>query len=318
MKRYIHLIVVGMLFFGVGIAFGEVVDETNDAEAIAKAQIPDRPMRDDANLQAIQTAFDISDPRANIRRFPYDPDITYKIRLREYMGSTIVLPEKEEIIGYSLFDKHNFTFVPLSDKNPSLTNVFDVYGKYHGADTNLVVHGKSGNIYSFYLRNDSVKSPHMPNLVTFIESGETTEEITLVAATQEPTKENSEVGQEGGIQAQNQVLQDAQDTQEPDYLRALPIKVAPGKINHRYVFKGGDKKIRPLRVFDDGHFTFFQFGKENLDEVQTLPTLYRVVEGYDTPVNTRVAGGFLVGEILSEKWTLRSGNTYYCIWRDHD
>ena len=283
----------------------EILDETGTNDAIAADDMPNRPMRDDSNLKAVQIAFDKSDPRANVKRFPYDPDVTYKIRLREFMGSTIVLPEGEKIAGYSLFDEHNFTFTPMSDKNPVLVNVFVVYARFHGADTNLIVHGESGNIYSFYLRNDSVDSDFMPSLVTYIEDPATSARI---------KKKNLIIEHE---KAAAMVVESSEKEKKPDtdYLKSIPTKIDGSTLNFGYEFRGGEEKIKPIRVFDDGYFTWFQFGEENLDKVANLPTIYRVVEGYDTPVNSRISGGSIVAETISDKWTIRSGETHYCIWQ---
>ncbi|MCP3965977.1 MAG: hypothetical protein GY718_06420, partial [Lentisphaerae bacterium] len=87
MKSFkIAILIFILLVIGQGIGFCELVDETGAGEATASNDIPDRPMRDDANLKAIQVAFDNSDSRANVKRFAYDANITYKIRLREFMG----------------------------------------------------------------------------------------------------------------------------------------------------------------------------------------------------------------------------------------
>ncbi len=295
-----------------GIGICGLVDETRQGQEVSAEDIPNRPMREDANLKAIQTAFDKSDPRANIKRFAYDPGITFKIRLREFMGGTIVLPEGEKIAGWSLFDEHNFTFTPMSEKNPVLTNSFVVYAKFHGADTNLTVHGKSGNIYSFYLRVDSTKSIFMPSLVTYIVDIKTTKAIKDRDMAIKMAKEVVEA------ETETKTKEKKKQDSDNDYLASLPTKIAPGSLNFAYESRGGNKKIKPIRVFDDGYFTFFQFGKDDMDKITTLPTIYRVVEGYDNPVNTRVDGGYVIAETISDKWTLRSGETHFCVWKEKE
>lgn len=303
------LTIAFIVTFSISSAAAAVIDEMGGQQQASGKAIPNRPMRDDANLQAVQTAFDKSDPRANIKRHPYDSNITYKIRLREFMGSTIVLPEGEKIAGYSLFDSHNFTFVPLSSKNPALTNVFDVYAKFHGADTNLTVHGDSGNIYSFYLRVDSVESKFMPSLVTYIDDP-------AISALQ---KEKAEIEAARKKALSAEAEEKKKEAEKNDYLKDVPSKVDSAKLDFNYKIKSGNEKIAPIRVYDDGYFTFFQFGENNLDSVKTLPTVYRVVDGYDTPVNTRISGGKIIAETLSKKWTLRAGSAHLCIWKkDND
>lgn len=293
---------------------GPLIDETQTGQAPPDREIPDRPMRDDANLKAIQTAFDDSDPRANIERQPFHPDMTYKIRLREYMGSEVVLPPGEKISAYSLFDKTNFTFTPLTKKNPQLTNVFEIHARYHGADTNLIVHGESGNIYSFYLRVDSVDSPHMPRLITYIEDPPTTERMEQMKAVKALDEEKAILAAEKEATEKKKALEKIDN----DYLASLPAKVAPEDLNFAYEFKGGNEDLKPIRVFDDGFFTFFQFGEKNMNEVRKLPTIYRVVDGYDVLVNTRIDGGCLIAETINAKWTLRSGGEHFCVWKQDE
>ena len=66
----------------------------------------------------------------------------------------------------------------------------------------------------------------------------------------------------------------------------------------------GDKSISPSRVFTDGVFTWFDFG-DRWDS-SDLPAVYRVMDGVDTPVNTRIKGSMLVAE-ASGAFTLRNG-----------
>ena len=144
----------------------EIRDEVEGGN-IPESSITDREMREDANLHSIQKAWDTSKSRDNVKRYTYDPDVTYKIRLREFMNSTVVLPKWEKISGFSLGDSQNFEFVSLG-QGGERENMFQVHAKYPGADTNLTIFGVSNNIYSFYLRVDSVKSAFLPELVIYI------------------------------------------------------------------------------------------------------------------------------------------------------
>ena len=282
--------------------FAEIVDEVQSG-AMSADEIPDRPMRDDANLKAVQTAFDKSDPRANVKRHNYSAAVTIKIRCREFMGSTVVLPPGEEISGYVLGDDTNFSFVPLGRQDEILGNKFQVNGKFHGADTNLTVFGLSGNIYSFYLRNDSVKSAFMPSLVTYIDDDSVSRKVAEIKAKEE------EQGRAKKAQSKN-------GEEKGEYLAKLPTLNDPANLDFNYKLKGGDKSIKPIRVFDDGYFTYFQFGENDMSKVRKLPAIYRVVDGFDTPVNTRIQKGMIVAETINDKWTLRSGSAYLCVWRE--
>ncbi len=66
----------------------------------------------------------------------------------------------------------------------------------------------------------------------------------------------------------------------------------------------GDKSIAPDRVYSDGVFTYFDYG--NRWNESDLPAVYRVVDGVDTPVNTRTKGVLLIAESAGA-FTLRNG-----------
>ena len=279
---------VATVFLLPSLATAEIIDEMAlETSGMGGA---DRPMVS-SNLNMIQKAFDKSGPRDNTVHFKYSPDATYKLRLREFMNTTIVLPKGEQIKSFSLGEETNFTFVPLSNDDEELTNLAQVFPEYPGADTNLTIVGRTGRVYSFYLRSDSVRSPHLPHLVAYVN------DLDFVASHETP------------VQPEKQFEAD------PEYLRELGL-VNPDELEMDYVFINGDMTLAPIRVFSDGYMTYFQFGKENLDRVQRLPTIYRVVDGYDSPANTRVVGGTLVADTISDKWTLRNGESHLCVRKE--
>lgn len=65
----------------------------------------------------------------------------------------------------------------------------------------------------------------------------------------------------------------------------------------------GSKNVRPIHVFDDGQFTYFQF-----DSTRELPAIFVVgADGKESLVNYRIEGQYVVVERLGEFYTLRSG-----------
>lgn len=327
MKTKLSVAAVAALFLTVGTAQAGVVDEIAGGGMVGQpgqsgqtgggsimGAGPDRGMRTAISLNAIQAAFDESDPRANVAHYRYDPDTTYKLRLREFMTTTVVLPPGEAVEGFSLADEYIFSFSPYTGKNEktankTLENIFTLSAKRPGADTSLTVIGKSGRVYSFYLRSDSVKSTHMPTLIAYIEDG-----ATVSHAKSQPVdavKPQTSITIAPLSQVADKTGEDAAATAE--YLRSIGIADA-SKINFGYGAAGGEAALAPIKIFDDGYFTYFQFSKEgNLDKVSRLPVLYKVVDGYDTPINTRVEKGSLVAESISKGWTLRNGNSHLCI-----
>jgi type IV secretory pathway VirB9-like protein len=311
-KNWAVFIVAVILALGTASAGSAAILDEGATGALPDRAIANRPLRTDANLQAVQAAFDKSDPRENVERFQFSPDMTYKLRLREFMHTSVVLPEWENINAFSLGDETNFTLLPLnqSPKNQGangLKNIFEVWGRYHGADTNLTVYGTSGNIYSFYLRNDSTESPFLPNLVVYIEDDRPKVspliEMEVLANNAKAT---------GIVNENTDITTTENSTEQEEYLKELPL-IDPSNLNFNYRLKGGDKDLAPIRVFDDGFFTYFQFAESGVD-IKKLPVVYRVVDDFDTPVNNRVEKGTVIVEAVNPKWTLRSGGAHLCVW----
>lgn len=266
----------------------------------------DRPMDTNTkiSLNAVQEAFDNAGPNSNVMTVRYDRSVTYKVRIREMMETMIVLPDGETIKDYVLGDRVNFTFTALPDRQRARLG-----GKYPGADTNLILVGDSGKVYSFYIRIDSVKSLYLPTLVLYVEHGHQAAAIAAPAVVAAAKESNPGAK----IPPATRGVPKDTDTNDGEYLRSLALTNAAA-LNFQYDTKG-ENALAPLRIFDDGHWTYFQYGNGNLDFVQQLPTVYRVVEGFDVPVNTRVVAGTLVAEAIGGGWTLRSGGQHLCVRR---
>lgn len=69
--------------------------------------------------------------------------------------------------------------------------------------------------------------------------------------------------------------------------------------------------LMPKEIFNDKQFTYFKFDKRLA--LSKFPVIYKVVDGYDNPVNTRIVGDYIIAEDVSTKWTLRLGKDYLCI-----
>lgn len=312
-----------LAFLAVSTAHAAVIEETNGpaapgmtagAPSVSLGAGENRAMRTTVSLNAIQQAFDGSDPRDNIAFFKYDRATIYKLRLREFMSTTVVLPKGEVIDAYNLGDDKNFSFIPYAPKDKKadgdrLDNIFSIKATYPGADTSLTIIGRSGRVYNFYMRVDSVKSAHMPILTAFIED----KTAGLMPISKAATEEEGETPVAVIPNAKPEKMSGEDAAAEAEYLRSLPM-VDPTKIKlNGYKIAGGNKDLSPVKIFDDGYWTYFKLSNDkNLDRAK-VPTIYRVVDGYDTPVNVRVEGGTIIAETISKGWTLRSGEAHLCI-----
>lgn len=267
--------------------FAEIIDES-EVYAINDPALTNE-IRD---MQSTQEAFIDAKPYDSTLFAVHEQGMTHKIRLREMMETSIFLPEKIE--SYVLGDSKTFKW-SINKKNRSWGTIKN---RLPGTDTNLILIGESGSVYSFYLRVYTLKSQHVPHLTVFIKNPDLPEKL------QSETKMIKEPVAKALPQ---------RSSDDGEYLRSLP-DVDPTQINNNYFFKGGNMALAPSYIFDVGGWTYFRFGEKNLDNVRRLPTVYRVVDGYDEPVNTRVVNGTLIAETTSpEGWTLRHGTSYLCI-----
>lgn len=84
------------------------------------------------------------------------------------------------------------------------------------------------------------------------------------------------------------------------------------KLNFNYTIRGVDN-IAPIRVFDDGEFTFFQFRDPNAD----VPAFFTMDgSGNEAVVNFRAVGDYIVVERVSARFTLRHGSYVMCVYNE--
>ncbi len=102
---------------------------------------------------------------------------------------------------------------------------------------------------------------------------------------------------------------------EGSYLDAVPeadLLENPEKYNTDYTISGSDV-IAPLRIFDDGEFTYFQFHDKNAE----VPAFYWVDgEGNESIINYRTRGDYIVVERVNARFTLRHGNDIVCVFNE--
>lgn len=298
-------------------ASAQVIDEGDMSKSEANAGITNRPMGSSVNLKKVQAAFDKAKPQENTKTYTWKANSTFQIRLREFMQTIVVLPAGEKISGLVLGDGTNFAVKPI----PGSTNRFVVWARDPGADTNLAIFGESGRIYSFYLRIDDVHSTFLPDLIVYIMDDSQPYDMAQAGQTElglSRNHANTNAGASGQEKKTDEKeCLDCKAEEYPaqqfarDYLRELP-QTSGKQANTEYVMSKGSRELAPLAIFDDGYFTYFKFGDGNLDSIK-VPVIYQVVDGYDSLLNTRVEGGYIVAETTNEKFTIRRGEKFLCI-----
>ncbi|MGN7618722.1 MAG: P-type conjugative transfer protein VirB9 [Ehrlichia sp.] len=92
-------------------------------------------------------------------------------------------------------------------------------------------------------------------------------------------------------------------------------EVAKKGLNFDYLVSHnrGSQRIVPLKIFDDNQFTYMQFPHINAD----LPSIFTVdSEGYESLINFRVSGDYIIIERVSDVFTLRYGSDTVCVFNN--
>jgi len=82
-------------------------------------------------------------------------------------------------------------------------------------------------------------------------------------------------------------------------------------LNFDYRFSGESDNIMPLKVYDDGTETHFQFANDNL----VIPTISVVdANGGETPISYVIRDKYIVVPIVAKQFTLRLSGNLICIF----
>lgn len=84
------------------------------------------------------------------------------------------------------------------------------------------------------------------------------------------------------------------------------------KYNFKYTISGSEI-IAPVKIFDDGKFTYFKFRSKNAP----VPAFFEVDrDGYESIVNYQIAGDYVVLENVASRLTLRYGGEIACVFNE--
>lgn len=97
------------------------------------------------------------------------------------------------------------------------------------------------------------------------------------------------------------------------YIDSVPDPLAePEKYNFDYSISGPEE-ISPIRIFDDGTFTYFEFRDKNAE----IPAFFLVHgDGSESLINFRTRGDYIVVERVAAQFTLRHGQDSICVFNN--
>jgi ComB9 competence protein len=217
------------------------------------------------------------------------------------MPTTIVFPSWETFSADPLLGD-SFAF----EAGWAAPGKLAVRAKQIGSDTALTLFGDSGNVYAFYVRAEGANSVNVPDLIVYVRAAMPMSVMSRMVK-QAAQNERQAADLEKSVRATASSGKNVTGELSPDFVKGMGFD--PAKLHFDFSMSG-DRTIAPERVFTDGVFTFFDFGERW--DTSDLPAVYRVVDGVDTPVNTRVKGTMLIAE-ASGAFTLRNGQRTICV-----
>ncbi|GAA6983155.1 hypothetical protein HpCHC60_08580 [Helicobacter pylori] len=317
--RKVLCTLVGFLLVSSALKADDFLEEANET---APANL-NHPMQD---LNAIQGSFFDKNrsKMSNTLNIDYFQGQTYKIRLRYAMATLLFF--SKPISDFVLGDKVGFDAKILESNDRILL----IKPLQIGVDSNISVIDNEGKVFSFYVFSTTFTSSKHPNLQVFIEDKNYYSNAFLKPQKENKEKENKENTLEKAPTNNKHLKEEKEETKEEETItigdNTNAMKIVKKDIQRGYrALKSSQRKwyclgicskksklsLMPEEIFNDKQFTYFKFDKKLA--LSKFPVIYKVVDGYDNPVNTRIVGDYIIAEDVSAKWTLRLGKDYLCI-----
>ncbi len=312
MRKVLYAL-VGFLLVSSALKADDFLEEANET---APANL-NHPMQD---LNAIQGSFFDKNrsKMSNTLNVDYFQGQTYKIRLRYAMATLLFF--SKPISDFVLGDKVGFDAKILESNDRILL----IKPLQIGVDSNISVIDNEGKVFSFYVFSTTFTSSKHPNLQVFIEDKNYYSNAFMKPQNKENTFEKAPTNNNKPLKEEKEETKEEETITIGDNTNAMKIVKKDIQKGYR-ALKSSQRKwyclgicskksklsLMPEEIFNDKQFTYFKFDKKLA--LSKFPVIYKVVDGYDNPVNTRIVGDYIIAEDVSAKWTLRLGKDYLCI-----
>ncbi len=312
MRKVLYALVGFLLAFS-ALKADDFLEEANET---APANL-NHPMQD---LNAIQGSFFDKNrsKMSNTLNIDYFQGQTYKIRLRYAMATLLFF--SKPISDFVLGDKVGFDAKILESNDRILL----IKPLQIGVDSNISVIDNEGKVFSFYVFSTTFTSSKHPNLQVFIEDKNYYSNAFIKPQNKENALEKAPTNNNKPLKEEKEETKEEETITIGDNTNAMKIVKKDIQKGYR-ALKSSQRKwyclwicskksklsLMPEEIFNDKQFTYFKFDKKLA--LSKFPVIYKVVDGYDNPVNTRIVGDYIIAEDVSAKWTLRLGKDYLCI-----
>lgn len=248
-------------------------------------------------------------------RYYWSPDLVLPIRVREGMITLVNFPNWEMI--EDIFIGDNATF-DGQISSPNSLMLYPRKGANVGVDTNVIVFGRSGNRYVFYVKSEAVNTERLTNSIIDIDVIGGEKGSGGAGAANFGGASGGILGSHTGGTVSGGKSVDANYTrrfQGSDWLKSIPLDPSKFRFDLEvYVPNPDDVVIAPERVWRDDIFTYIDLGKKALNMMQR-PVVSMIVERVEVPVGFRTKGPdnrLIIVEGVGDL-VLRNGKRIICI-----
>ncbi len=249
--------------------------------------------------------------RPGYTKYYWTPELVLPVRVREGMYTLINFPNWEVIENVYIGDGQSFN---AEIQGPSSLMVYPDSSQFVGVDTNMIVFGRSGNKYVFYVQSETVNTDRITNAIIDIEVVKRKGGINGSGSIGNSGNGhvNASTYETGGTSVDSTFTR---DLQREDWIEKIPVDPTKFRFDIEvYVPNPDDIVIAPERVWRDNIFTYIDLGDKALTAVQR-PIVTLIVERSETPVGFRTAGPnnrLIIVEGMGDM-VLRSGKRIVCL-----
>lgn len=247
-------------------------------------------------------------------KYYWTPDLVLPLRIREGMHTLINFPSWELIENVFIGNESAFGAQKVAQ---NALMVFAASVDLVGMDTNMIVFGRSGNRYVFYLRSETFNTDRITNSVVDIivnDNKFVPDESGLTPAASGSVVSGGGMG--GGLNGGNKVGgKKTTKNGTEDWL--ADIEVDPEKLRFDidvFVPNPADMEIAPERVWRDEIFTYIDFGPKALTMTER-PIVNLLSQNSEVPIGFRTRGPngrLMVVEGIGDL-VLRNGKRLLCL-----
>ncbi len=252
-------------------------------------------------------------------KYNWTPDTVLPLRLREGMMTLINLPAWELIEKVHIGSPESFNGEIVS------SNSLLLYADpaYIGVDSNMVIFGRSGNRYVFYLRSETFNTDKITQSVVDILVGprwtpvsDGGQMVDANGASSMAAMPGVNSGKGKGVASTGaQTALSTASTGSADWLNTIPMD--PEKLRfdlEMFLPNPDDVDIAPDNIWRDDIFTYIDLGPKALTMTQR-PIVNLLVQDTEVPVGYRTRGPnsrLIVVEAIGDL-VLRNGKKLICI-----